>query len=82
MIRFLVDVCGLSLRDAAQAVRAEMLKDQRQSWEPQGETVPETADKLLKAAGDILDAVACRDFMPGLRSSRTTGTWCAMSLRP
>ena len=62
MIRFLVDVCGLSLRDAAQAVRSEMLKDQRQSWEPQGETVPETADKLLKAAGDILDAVALSRF--------------------
>ena len=39
MIRFLVRVCGLSLREASQAVRAEMLKDQKQSWEPQGEPV-------------------------------------------
>jgi hypothetical protein len=62
MIRFLVDVCGLSLRDAAQAVRAQMLEDHKQSWEPQGETVRETADKLLKAAGDILDAVALSRF--------------------
>jgi len=62
MIRFLVDVCGLNLRDAAQAARAAMLKDQRQSWEPQGESVRETADKLLKAAGDILDAVALSRF--------------------
>jgi len=62
MIRFLVDVCGLSLRDAAQAVRAEMLKDQKQSWEPQGEPVCGTADRLLKATGDILDAVALARF--------------------
>ena len=62
MIRFLVDVCGLSLRDAAQAVRAEMLKDQKQSWEPQGEPVRGTADRLLKATGDILDAVVLSRF--------------------
>ena len=37
MIRFLVEICGLSLREASQAVRAEMLKDEKQSWEPQGE---------------------------------------------
>ena len=62
MIRFLVRVCGLSLREASQAVRAEMLKDQKQSWEPQGETVLETAEKLLKATGDILDAVVLARF--------------------
>jgi hypothetical protein len=62
MIRFLVSVCGLSLREASQAVRAEMLKDQKQSWEPQGETVLETAEKLLKATGDILDAVVLARF--------------------
>jgi hypothetical protein len=61
-IRFLVDVCGLSLREAAKAARAEMLKDEKQSWEPQGDTVRETADKLLKATGDILDAVALARF--------------------
>jgi hypothetical protein len=62
MIRFLVSVCGLSLREASQAVRAEMLKDQKQSWEPQGETVLEIAEKLLKATGDILDAVVLARF--------------------
>ena len=62
VIRFLVDVCGLSLREAAHAARAEMLKDQKQSWEPDGETVDETAEKLRKAAGDILDAVALARF--------------------
>ncbi len=62
MIRFLVDVAGLSLREASQAVRAEMLKDQKQSWEPQGEPVCGTADRLLKATGDILDAVALGRF--------------------
>jgi hypothetical protein len=62
MIRFLVRVCGLSLREASQAVRAEMLKDQKQSWEPQGEPVWGTADRLLKATGDILDAVALARF--------------------
>jgi hypothetical protein len=62
MIRFLVEICGLSLREASQAVRAEMLKDQKQSWEPQGETVCGTADRLLKATGDILDAVALARF--------------------
>jgi hypothetical protein len=62
MIRFLVRVCGLSLREASQAVRAEMLKDQKQSWEPQGEPVCGTADRLLKATGDILDAVALARF--------------------
>ena len=48
MIRFLVRVCGLSLRDASQAVRAEMLKDQKQSWEPQGEPVCGTAERLAE----------------------------------
>ena len=62
MIRFLVDVCGLNLREASQAVRAEMLKDQKQSWEPQGEPVCGTADRLLKATGDILDAVVLARF--------------------
>src|SRR5208337_223402 len=62
IIRFLVDVCGLSLRDAANAVRAEMQKDPKQPWEPDGETVDETAKKLRKAAGDILDAVALARF--------------------
>jgi hypothetical protein len=62
MIRFLVNVCGLSLREASQAVRAEMLKDLKQSWEPQGEPCCGTADRLLKATGDILDAVALARF--------------------
>lgn len=62
MIRFLVDVCGLSLREASHATRAEMLKDRKQSWEPDGETVDETAEKLRKATGDILDAVALARF--------------------
>ena len=62
MIRFLVEICGLSLREASQAVRAEMLKDLKQSWEPQGETVHETAERLLKATGDILYAVALARF--------------------
>ncbi len=62
MIRFLVRVCGLSLREASQAVRAEMLKDQKQFWESQGEPACGTADRLLKATGDILDAVALARF--------------------
>ena len=39
-----------------------MLKDQKQSWEPQGEPVCGTADRLLKATGDILDAVILARF--------------------
>ena len=39
-----------------------MLKDQKQWWEPQGEPVCGTADRLLKATGDILDAVALARF--------------------
>ncbi len=62
MIRFLVNVCGLSLGEASQAVRAEMLKDWKQSWEPQGEPCCGTADRLLKATGDILDAMALARF--------------------
>ncbi len=62
MIRFLVEICGLSLREASNAVRAELQKDPKQSWEPDGETVDETAEKLRKAAGDILDAVALARF--------------------
>lgn len=62
MIRFLVEICGLSLREASQAVRAEMLKDQKQSWEPQGEPCCGTADRLLKATGDIFDAVVLARF--------------------
>ena len=62
MIRFLVEICGLTLREASKAARAEMLKDEKQSWEPQGETVHETAHRLLKATGDILDAVALARF--------------------
>ena len=62
MIRFLVEICGLSLRDASQAVRAEMLTECKQSWEPQGKSCCGTADRLLKATGDILDAVALARF--------------------
>jgi hypothetical protein len=62
MIRFLVSVCGLSLREASQAVRAEMLKDQKQSWEAQGQPCCGTADRLLKATGDILDALVLARF--------------------
>ena len=62
MIRFFVEVCGLSLREASHAARTEMLKDRKQAWEPQGEPVCGSADKLLKAAGDILDAVALARF--------------------
>jgi hypothetical protein len=63
MMRFLVDVCGLSLREAAWAARREFQKDEEQSWEPQGETVEEMAAKLHKATGDVLDAVAlCRFY--------------------
>ena len=38
------------------------MKDQRQSWEPQGEPICGTADRLLKATGDILDAVILARF--------------------
>jgi hypothetical protein len=62
MIRFLVDVCGLSLREASHAVRTELQKDPKQPWEPDGETVEETAEKLRRAVGDTLDAVALARF--------------------
>ena len=62
MMRFLVNVCGLSLREAAKAVRREFQKDDKQPWEPQGESVAEMAGKLHRAAGDILDAVALARF--------------------
>jgi hypothetical protein len=62
MIRFLVDVCGLSLREGSWAVRRDLEKIAEQPWEPQGETVPEMARKLYRAAGDMLDAVALARF--------------------
>lgn len=62
MIRFLVDVCGLSLREATWAVRHEMETLGDRPWEPQGEPVEEMARKLYRAAGDLLDAVALARF--------------------
>jgi hypothetical protein len=62
MTRFLVDVCGLSLREAARAVRQELVRADEWSWEPQGEPEAEMARKLYKAAGDMMDAVALARF--------------------
>jgi hypothetical protein len=53
--RFLVEVCGLSLRDATWAVRRDLERGDDQSWQPQGESEAEMARKLHRATGDIFE---------------------------
>jgi hypothetical protein len=59
--RFLVEICGLSLQEAVWAVWRELEKHVP-VWEPQGQSATEMAQRLYKATGDVMEAVALARF--------------------
>ena len=62
MVRFLVDVCGLTMQEASRAVRAALRDNQCGAW-PSAKTVDGMAGEIYRCTGDMPDAMSMARFL-------------------
>jgi hypothetical protein len=62
MVRFLVDVCGLTMQEASKAVRAALRSNQCGAW-PAAKSVEGMAEELYRRTGDMADAMSMARFL-------------------
>ena len=62
MVRFLVDVCGLTMQEASKAVRTALRNNQCGAW-PVGKGVDSLAAEIYRRTGDMPDAMSMARFL-------------------
>ena len=62
MVRFLVDVCGLTMQEASKAVRAALRSNQCGAW-PSAKSVDGLAAEIYRRTGDMPDAMSMARFL-------------------
>ena len=62
MVRFLVDVCGLTMQEASKAARAALRENQCGAW-PAAKTVEGMAEEVYRRTGDMADAMSMARFL-------------------
>jgi len=62
MVRFLVDVCGLTMQEASRAVRAALRSNQCGAW-PVAKSVDGLAAEIYRRTGDMPDAMSMARFL-------------------
>jgi hypothetical protein len=75
MVRFMVDVCGLTMQEASKAVRAALRDNRCGAW-PAAKSVEGMAEELYRRAGDMADAMSIARFLGW--SSDQPGMWEAV----
>jgi hypothetical protein len=76
MVRFLVDVCGLTMQEASKAVRAALRSNQCGAW-PAAKSVEGMAEELYRRTGDMADAMSMARFLGWSSDRRIFGRPCA-----
>ena len=62
MVRFLVNVCGLTMQEASKAVRSALRNNQCGPW-PAGKSVEAMAAEIYRRTGDLPDAMSMARFL-------------------
>jgi hypothetical protein len=62
MVRFLVDVCGLTMQEASKAVRAALRRTECGAW-PSGRSVEKLAAEIYRRTKDLPDAMSFARFL-------------------
>lgn len=62
MVRFLVDVCGLTMQEASKAVRTALRNNECGAW-PAAQSVKGMAEELYRRTGDMADAMSMARFL-------------------
>ena len=62
MVRFLVDVCGLTMQEASKATRAALRHSECGAW-PGAQNVEAMAAEIYRRTGDMADAMSMARFL-------------------
>jgi hypothetical protein len=76
MVRFLVDVCGLTMQEASKAVRAALRRENCGAW-PAAKSIKGLAEELYRRTGDMADAMSMARFL-GWSSALDANLWEAV----